>query len=160
MHDRTIRPLTVGLVLAAVGLAAACSSHPATSAPPAAISSTVAGAPTVATTEPSSTPSAQQPAGGNRSDAGTDLEAVNCGKVGPTGGAEVDLIADGTAAGTVGCTEAINIISDYYRDAPTMSEGTAHRLVVQGWTCLADTGAFGTGTIGCSKDGFAFHTQP
>jgi hypothetical protein len=88
------------------------------------------------------------------------VEPVSCGEVGPEGGAQVDLIADSTVAGRVGCVEAINVITDYYRDAPAQAEGTAHHLVVDGWDCAADTGAFGSGSISCGKDGFAFHTQP
>jgi hypothetical protein len=38
-------------------------------------------------------------------------------------------------------------------------EDTAHRLVVQGWAAWP-TPAFGSGSIGCDKDGFAFHPQP
>ncbi|MFD1051357.1 hypothetical protein ACFQ1S_40355, partial [Kibdelosporangium lantanae] len=68
-------------------------------------------------------------------------------------------VAPLTQVGTVGCTEAFNVIDEYYRDAPTKSEGTAHALTIQGWKCLADTGAEGSGTIGCEKNGLAFHTR-
>ena len=84
---------------------------------------------------------------------------VNCGKVDSPNG-QVDLVAVATKAGTVGCTEAINVISDYFAQAPTKSQGTAHALTVAGWNCLADTGARGTGAVGCDKNGLAFHTQP
>lgn len=83
---------------------------------------------------------------------------VDCGKVdSPTG--KVSLIAEPTKAGTAGCTEAINVLSDYFAQAPTKSEGTAHVLTVAGWRCMADTGAAGSGRIGCDKNGLAFHTQ-
>jgi hypothetical protein len=65
-----------------------------------------------------------------------------------------------TPAGTVGCTEAINVMTEYFQEAPTKAEGTAHALTVAGWSCLADTGAQGTGSVGCDKDGFAMRTQP
>lgn len=84
---------------------------------------------------------------------------VGCGKVDSPNG-PVDLVAVPTKAGTVGCTEAINVISEYFVQAPTRSQGTAHALTVAGWNCLADTGARGTGAVGCDKDGLAFHTQP
>lgn len=70
------------------------------------------------------------------------------------------VVLSGACAGPVGGTEAINVISAYYRDAPTMAEGTGRHLAVQGWRCSADTGAYGSGSIGCGKDGFAFHTRP
>jgi hypothetical protein len=97
---------------------------------------------------------------GKKSYSGSDGDAVNCGKVGPKGGKQVDLLAVETKAGIVGCTEAFNVIAEYYEEAPTKSQGTAHVLDVQGWNCLADTGAYGSGAIGCDKNGFAFHTQP
>jgi hypothetical protein len=144
----------IGLALAATGLVAACAAQP-TAGPPAAApappTATSAAAPTTAgATAPVVTSSAAEPG----------VESVSCGGVGPSGGDQVDLIADDSPAGRVGCTEAINVITDYYRDAPTMSEGTAHYLVVQGWACMADTGAYGSGSIGCSREGLTFHTEP
>ncbi len=97
---------------------------------------------------------------GSTSYSGSSRDAVNCGKVGPKGGKQVDLIAEETPAGIVGCTEAIDVITEYYQEAPTKSQGTAHVLNVQGWNCLADTGAYGSGSIGCDKNGFAFRTKP
>lgn len=167
MGAHSARTFTVGLMLAAVGLLSACSVQPAASAPAAGAPPVVTVTAPVVDTMPMSSPMSSlspQPASSGTFagglSAGTDGEPVNCGKVGPTGGAQVDLLAESTKAGIVGCTEAINVITDYYRDAPTKSEGTAHFLVVDGWTCLADTGAFGSGAIGCDKDGFAFRTQP
>ncbi|WP_232666241.1 hypothetical protein [Pseudonocardia sp. TRM90224] len=150
MHARTIRVVTCGAVLAAA-LLTGCSGPAPTPTP----SSQASTAPAVATVAPTSAPT---------SAAEDDVDDVNCstsgGKVGPEGGAQVDLIAVATDAGRVGCTEAFNVITEYYRDAPTKSEGTSHRLVVQGWSCLADTGAQGSGIIGCDKDGLALRTDP
>jgi hypothetical protein len=47
----------------------------------------------------------------------------------------------------------------YYADSPTKGEGTAYALTVDGWYCLTDSGAQGSGAVGCEKDGLAFHTQ-
>ncbi len=96
---------------------------------------------------------------------GGDVEAVDEGAgvdCGPVDGAngQVGLIAEDTQAGTVGCTEAINVMTEYLADAATKGEGTAHALTVDGWSCLTDTGAQGSGAAGCDKDGLAFHTQP
>ena len=158
-----MRAVTVGMFIAGAALMTACSSQ-TTAAPATTTTTTVT---STATSSPSTSAPAQpvqKPAGrkpkGSTESIGKD---VNCssngaGKVGPAGGKQVDLIAVATKTGTGGCTEAFTIMSDYYRDAPTKSEGTAHHLTVQGWNCLADTGAQGTGIIGCDKDGLAFHT--
>jgi hypothetical protein len=153
------RPLpTLGLALAATALMAACSNPPAEPTPTATPGPTASAAASTTSAPGTADPStaAATPSG----EVAAGVEPVSCGEVGPDGGAQVDLIADATPAGRVGCTEAITVISDYYRDAPTMSEGTGHHLVVDGWACAADTGAYGSGSIGCSKDGFAFHTEP
>lgn len=149
MRVSSIKPVAAGVVVAAAVLLSACgnsnSAEPASTVP--------------------SAPAGQAQQQQELTSSGTQAQDVNCstngGKVGPAGGQQVDLIAVGTKAGRVGCTEAFNVISDYYRDAPTKSEGTAHALTVQGWQCLADTGAQGTGIIGCDKGGLSFHTgQP
>jgi hypothetical protein len=85
---------------------------------------------------------------------------VDCGPVdSPTG--QVTLIAEAAEAGTVGCTEAINVISQYYEDAPTKSEGTLHALTIDGWSCSTDTTPGGTGMAGCDHEarGLAFSTR-
>jgi hypothetical protein len=151
---RSIRPVVVGIALAATALLSACSSQNGADA------SSGTSLPTVAASPENQAQQQVQSVGGQAAD--DQVEDVNCstngGKVGPAGGAQVDLIAVGTKTGRVGCTEAFTVITEYYRDAPTKSEGTAHVLVVQGWRCMADTGAQGTGMIGCDKDGLAFHT--
>jgi hypothetical protein len=158
MRNHRSRLPAIGLALATVGLIGACAGpvgapEPATPAPTSA-PSTVSPATADPSTAPTTAASAAPATG-----ATDGVEPVNCGAVGPEGGAQVDLIADSTAAGRVGCTEAINVISAYYRDA-AMAEGTGRHLAVQGWQCSADTGAYGSGSIGCSKAGLAFHTQP
>jgi hypothetical protein len=147
-----IRPAVLGVTLAATALLSACSGQ--NTAAPATTTVTVT---PPATTASSKTPS--KPVSGKPE----KLNDVNCssngaGKVGPAGGKQVDLIATATPAGIAGCTEAFTVIAEYYRDAPTKSEGTGHHLVVRGWNCLTDTGAQGTGMISCDKDGLAFHT--
>jgi hypothetical protein len=159
------RPITVGLVLAAAALLSACSGPDSAAPAPASSAAHDTSAPAPATVPDTTAPhSAHSPATGRPAQGGNDSagDSVNCsanggGKVGPVGGEQVDLIADTTPSGTVGCTEAFNVITDYYRDAPAKSEGTAHYLVVQGWSCMADTGAHGSGAIGCEKEGLAFH---
>ncbi|MFB9926390.1 hypothetical protein ACFORO_42140 [Amycolatopsis halotolerans] len=84
---------------------------------------------------------------------------VDCGPIDAPNG-KVGLIATETKAGRPGCTEAIDVITQYFQDAPKKAEGTAHVLNVSGWRCMADTGAQGSGRIGCDKDGLVFYTQP
>jgi hypothetical protein len=86
-------------------------------------------------------------------------KTVDCGQIdGPTG--KIDVVAEAMPAGTVGCTEAINVLSDYLAQAPTKAEGTAHVLSVDGWQCAYDGGAVGSGLIGCGGKGLSFHGQP
>jgi hypothetical protein len=152
MRVSSFKPVAVGIALTATALLSACSSQNS-----GAQVSTV-------TASPENQAQQMHAAGKDTKDAKDTDDAgdVNCstngGKVGPEGGKQVDLIAVASKAGTVGCTEAFNVITEYYRDAPTKSEGTARALTVRGWDCMADTGAQGTGIIGCSKDGLSLHT--
>jgi hypothetical protein len=162
MRSHRIPLVAAGLALTTLGLVTGCSSGapaPAPATPPTTVNATTSPAAPASRTGTAAAPATTAP-GGAGEGATPGVDPVSCGPVGPEGGAQVDLIADSTAAGRVGCTEAINVITAYYRDAPTQSEGTAHHLVVDGWDCLADTGAYGSGSIGCDKDGFAFHTEP
>jgi hypothetical protein len=83
---------------------------------------------------------------------------VNCGQVfGPNG--RRDLIAPAMPAGVAACDEALAVLDSYYRDAPGKAQGTARRLVVNGWTCEADTDSRNVSQVGCDKNGLAFLTQ-
>ncbi len=168
MRMSTTRALIVGLAVAAAGLASACSAEQsasggeATSTPPASSTSASAGEPEPSSA-PDSTPATEGAETGEEDGAGSDApvdegKGTNCGKVDGTNG-QVDVVAVDTAAGTVGCVEAINVITEYYAQAPTKGQGTAYTLTVDGWSCLTDTGAQGSGAVGCDKDGLAFHTQ-
>ena len=151
----TTRALTVGL-LAAAGLLTACSGQDQAATPD---------TPTTTATAPSTSavPSSGAPGGAPTGIAPGEPDpngaTVDCGGV-KTGNGKADLVAEATPAGTVGCTEAINVVTEYIAQAATKGEGTAHSLTVEGWSCRTDTGAQGTGTIGCDKDGLAFHTVP
>lgn len=163
----TARVLIVGL-LAAAGLLSACSAQEqaATDDTPA---TTTASAPSTSASESPTAPESSAPtsgaAGGGEAtgiapgEPDPNGSGVNCGDV-KTANGKADVFAEDTPAGTVGCVEAINVISKYIEQAPTKAEGTAHSLMVDGWSCLTDTGAQGSGLIGCDKDGLAFHTLP
>jgi hypothetical protein len=178
---RSARLLTIGLMLATVGLASACAGQPVVTVAPAG-SSVAVSAPAVpaepgthaepavpaehaghsAPAEPAAPAPAAEPAPAAAPD--SESEAVNCGKVGPEGGQQVDLIAEATDAGTVGCTEAINVITQYYHDAAVQvpGDGTSRIREIGKWTCAIDTGGpVSSRQIGCgTDDGFAMHTQP
>lgn len=156
MRARSARLLTGGLMLATVGLTAACAGQSVVSGPVAVVVS-----PTPSTLAALSASVRRDPM---TSVADIDGKPVNCGKVGPAGGQQVDLIAEATGAGTVGCTEAINVISRYYKSAaaPVSGDGTARIRKFGKWTCLIDTGLpVSRRYIACgSTDGLALHTQP
>lgn len=88
------------------------------------------------------------------------VASVDCGSIDtPNGTRRFEVIADSTPAGRVGCTDAFNVLDVYLHEAP-YSQGTAHAMNIDGWTCVTDGGAYGSGRIGCEKDGLAFHADP
>ena len=147
--------ITVGLLLAL----SACSSQD--SAAPNTPPSSAPG-----TTGPQSSPAQQSTPDSDDQDKsdlpnGTD---VNCsttgsGKVDTKDGKQVDLIAEATSTGTVGCAPALGVINDYFRDAPTKAKGDTHELIVQGWRCRLNPDNPVVGVIACDLDGLQFHTS-
>ncbi|SFQ78410.1 hypothetical protein [Amycolatopsis rubida] len=126
----------------------------------------VSSAPSVALTVTSAPPSVPgktsspgKSASSGPGDGETTGPPVGCGPIDAPNG-KVGLIATETPAGRPGCTEAIDVITQYFQDAPKKAEGTAHVLNVSGWRCMADTGAQGSGRVGCDKGGLVFYTQP
>lgn len=143
MTMHTVRALTLGSLMAAGALISACGTGQTAAPATAAVSTSASAAHVVRTTGASGKTGPDQDCG--------DVSAIN---------GQVDLVAVATPAGTVGCTEAIDVMTEYFQEAPTKAEGTADALTVEGWSCLADTGAQGTGIVGCDKDGLAMHTRP
>jgi hypothetical protein len=88
-----------------------------------------------------------------------DNPPVDCGVFLSPGGKR-DLVSPSMPAGTAACDEAQKVLSSYYRDAPHLAQGTARRLVVNGWTCESDTDERNLSQVGCDKNGLAFLTQP
>jgi len=77
-----------------------------------------------------------------------------CGKV-HQGNGDANLIADATKAGTVGCTEAFNVLAEYFKQAPAKAQGTLRQLTINGWDCSSVDG-----TLGCGNpQGLRFHTE-
>jgi hypothetical protein len=171
---RSARLLTIGLMLATVGLASACAGQPVVTVAPtgssAAVSAPADPADPAVPAEhgahgvPADPAEPAEPAPAPAVAPDAESAAVNCGKVGPDGGQQVDLIAEATDAGTVGCTEAINVITQYYHDAAVdvPGDGTSRIREIGKWTCAIDTGEpVSSRQIGCgTDDGFAMHTQP
>ena len=172
MSMNTTRATIVGLSVLAAGLLSACSAEPIATGDTSATSTPTA--PSTSASESQSEPESPEPTSGagdgdggagtgdgtgeGSGDAVDEGSGVDCGPVQGTNG-QVGVFADDTSAGTVGCTEAINVITEYYADAPTKGEGTAYALTVDGWYCLTDSGAQGSGAVGCEKDGLTFHAQ-
>ncbi|AFU06277.1 hypothetical protein [Nocardia brasiliensis] len=130
---------------AVVGAATGCgtndtdhSAHAGSSAA-AAPARTVTHSTSAATTRDAADPSVT-PAQGNI------VEDVNCGPVTDAGGGTRTVIAPGTPAGRVGCTEAINVATEY---AQTVSNTDAQ--TVQGWQCHAQPDP--RTPSACTKDG-------
>ncbi|MER6870345.1 hypothetical protein ABT279_09400, partial [Amycolatopsis sp. NPDC000673] len=72
-------------------------------------------------------------------------------------GGKVDVVTEAMPAGTVGCTEAIDVMSDYLAQAPTKAQGTGRFLDVDGWNCGYDGGNGGSKQIFCGSKGLSFH---
>jgi hypothetical protein len=86
---------------------------------------------------------------------------VDCGSIdNANGGWRYEVYAVPTDAGTVGCTEAFNVIDQYFRDLP-YAEGTALVEHIHGWTLMTDTGTYGSYRVGAeNEDGLAFYANP
>ncbi|MFK0251267.1 hypothetical protein ACIQUM_41775 [Amycolatopsis azurea] len=107
--------------------------------------------------------------GGTGGSGATSNGDVNCsehgGQVGAPGRQKMDLIAVAATDGTTpGCTEAFNVISEYYDKLP-QAEGPGERVLdVQGrWTCArqADAaGAQGAVVCGVPNDSLQLETRP
>jgi hypothetical protein len=94
---------------------------------------------------------------------------VNCskygGQVGAPGRPKMDLIAVAATDGTTpGCTEAFNVITEYYQKLP-QAEGPGERVLdVQGkWTCARQAdpeGSRGAVTCGVPDNSLQLETRP
>jgi hypothetical protein len=94
-----------------------------------------------------------------------DEVPVTCGEI-DVDGTTHTLLAQPAATGTVGCTEAFNVI-DEYLTIPVQRRGATLDSIqlTNDWSCVTDDGE--TASIGCVKGNrveddyaFAFHTEP
>ncbi|MGK4593795.1 hypothetical protein [Amycolatopsis sp. w19] len=108
-----------------------------------------------------------QPGGGQGAAAGESSNGdVNCskhgGQVGAPGRPKMDLIAVAATDGTTpGCTEAYNVITEYYEKLP-QAEGPGERVLdVQGkWTCARLTESGTEVVCGVPNSSLQLETRP
>jgi hypothetical protein len=88
-----------------------------------------------------------------------DGQPVECGPV-ELHNVAYTLFADPTPAGTVGCTEAFNVVDEYFNALPGEPGDPSSTITLpSGWTCMKDDGEFEA--IYCDTDaGLALHTEP
>jgi hypothetical protein len=68
---------------------------------------------------------------------------------------DANLIADAEKAGTVGCSEAFDVLAEYFKQTPARAQSTLRQLTVNGWDCSSVDA-----TIGCGNaQGLRFHTE-
>lgn len=173
MRTMVPRTLISGSILGAAVTVAACGSgsqsgqvaamQSALSTAPTASSAAApsSSAPTTHASKPAppkthSTPAKEQPSGDRLPGKGELGKGADCGPVDGPGG-QVDVVTEAMPAGTVGCTEAINVMSDYLAQAPTKAEGTGRFLDVDGWNCGYDGGNGGSKQFFCGSKGLSFH---
>lgn len=108
---------------------------------------------TTATTAPSTTARAAATQAAVRTSATAGVADVRCGPIVAANGQRLVVVARGSAAGVAGCTEAIDVLTEYFKRG-SESQGTAHELNVQGWQCSTiDNGVTNEVLTGCDKDG-------
>nr|WP_042197722.1 hypothetical protein [Kibdelosporangium sp. MJ126-NF4]CEL23136.1 hypothetical protein [Kibdelosporangium sp. MJ126-NF4]CTQ90274.1 hypothetical protein [Kibdelosporangium sp. MJ126-NF4] len=150
-------------LLAACGQADSGNAAGATTPPPSATSTaTSSAAPTSkqAVTSGRTSTTAKAPTGNETA------EPVTCGPVDLPSGAKHNLIADSTADGRVGCTEAFNVFDEFVKLPKDKRDKAALGDVKlsNGWSCTLDDGA--SGGLSClkgrtaDKPGIALHTKP
>ncbi|GAB4589270.1 hypothetical protein [Nocardia sp. IFM 10818] len=128
---RSSAPVTGTGAPAPVSTSAPAPAPPPTTAPP------VPPAPT--TTAPPPPPPTTTPAP-------EPIADVNCGPVTDAGGGTRTVIAVGTPTGRVGCTEAINVATEYVQTISDTDVAT-----IDGWSCNAQPDAAVPSM--CAKDG-------
>ncbi|QWF81857.1 hypothetical protein [Amycolatopsis sp. CA-230715] len=167
MGSTTMKSMKVALVggaVAAAALLSACSGNGAAGNNSAAPVKNVADTAAFKGT----TQGNHAPAKGNAANkaGGTTNDDVNCsdlgGKVGLPGGPQVDLLAVASPDGTTGCTEAFNVITEYYEKVPTEGEGPGQKVIdiTGGWDCAkAEEPAGSQGAVYCGKGATALRIE-
>ncbi|MFG2289328.1 hypothetical protein ACGFOU_25060 [Streptomyces sp. NPDC048595] len=88
-------------------------------------------------------------------------QPVSCGTIKDALGAagDVALYADPGAGGTVGCTEARDVMKEFLLRAPREGDSDQGTLAVRGWFCQYESGPTGTWITSCRKDRREMHTE-
>ncbi|MFC5291088.1 hypothetical protein ACFPM7_28900 [Actinokineospora guangxiensis] len=152
------RSLVLIPVAAACALLAACGQTPAAQSP----TTTTGPPPTTAVTTSATTSAAATTT--TTTESGGGVEPVDCGEIKVNPSSTHHLIAQPTAGGRVGCTEAFTVIDEYLNLPPDKkAEGSLGNVdVSNGWSCTTDDGE--TAAISCVKgegdQEFAFTTTP
>lgn len=143
------------LVLGACG-GAAPSETPTASTPTSAVSSSHSA--TRHAAAPTRTPAATHSAP-KTSAASGKVADVACGPITAANGQKLRVVAKGSTAGVAGCTEAINVLTEYFQRGGE-GQGTAHELTVLGWRCSTiDNGVTKEVLTGCEKDGLSIAAE-
>ncbi|MEU9125923.1 hypothetical protein AB0C96_39975 [Streptomyces sp. NPDC048506] len=88
-------------------------------------------------------------------------QPVSCGEIkGALGAAgDVALFADPGAGGTVACTEAREVMSEFFLRAPQEAGDDRGTLSVRGWLCQFESGPTGTWITSCRQHQREMHTE-
>lgn len=140
------------VVLALIGGLAGCASEPA-AAPATTTPTPDTAVASAATTDPGSPSGVVAPA--------ADTNETNCGPIEAANGSQLTVFTRENAAGEfAGCTEAIDVLAEYFERAADESEGTLRLLTVQGWQCsLASTRDPDTTLVGCQQRDLAIEAR-
>ena len=133
----TVVTIAAGAVLALTACANSTTSStpPISAAPPATVAPATAASPITAVS------------------ATSDVDDVDCGPITAANGQKLRVVAKGSPAGVAGCTEAIEVLTEYFQRG-SESQGTPHELTVHGWQCSTiDNGVTDDVLTGCDKDG-------
>ncbi|SHE93683.1 hypothetical protein [Streptoalloteichus hindustanus] len=129
---------------------------PSRSSPPAVETGGQRASSTAPTETPSGAPSAAS------SSSAQSAGPVACGDVPvPATGGKAAVHADAGPGGPVPCADALRVLAAYFRDAPTMAEGSGGFLTVEGWECAtASMGSATPGRTTCRDGDRSVHAQP
>ena len=174
MPTKRLSTLLTSAVAGGTLLLAACGQTGPGSAAGAPVSTTVT---TMPTSSVLTTPSTTQPSAPATTKAPTKaptktpasenaVQPVDCGPVKLPTGTTHDLIADVSADGRVGCTEAFNVFDEFVKlPADKRAEASLGNVALSnGWSCTMDDGE--TTSVGCVKGkvqgehGLSLHTRP
>lgn len=155
MGDRR-RSLAIVTACSAVALTLVSCGDPNNATSPAAAGSSLPAPPPATAPTPVPTGSVTAPtAAALPASTGSAVADVSCGPITAANGQKLEIVAKGSAAGVAGCSEAIDVLTEYFQRGDE-TEGTAHELTVRDWQCSTiDNGVTTAVITGCDKDGLS-----